>query len=50
MVHIMVPNVTMNAASITMTAGGDGQSFSMRDPYLGIYHSIALIGSFPPRN
>ena len=44
------PNVTMNAASVAVGNTGGGQSFSIRDPYLGIYHSIALTGVYPSRN
>lgn len=29
---------------------GGGQPFPIRNPYLGIYHSIALQGIFPSRN
>jgi microcystin-dependent protein len=45
-----VPNVTMNAASVTVANSGGSQAFSVRDPYLGIYHSIALMGIYPSRN
>ena len=38
----------LNGASIG-TAGG-GQSFNIRNPYLGINYCIALQGLFPPRN
>jgi microcystin-dependent protein len=44
------PNVTMNAASITTAAAGGGVPLQIRNPYLGIYHSIALTGIFPSRN
>lgn len=32
----------------TLNTGG-GQSFDIQNPYLGIYHCIALIGLFPSR-
>ena len=44
------PNVTMNAACVTTSNAGGGQAFGVRDPYLAIYHSIALVGIFPSRN
>jgi microcystin-dependent protein len=51
------PNVTMNASSITVnitdvTVGNTGgsQAFNIRNPYLGIYHIIALQGLFPSRS
>ncbi len=44
------PNVTMSADSVTVGNTGSGQEFSVRDPFLGIYHSIALVGLFPSRN
>ena len=36
----------------TITAGntGNGQSFNIENPFLGIYHVIALVGVFPSRN
>ncbi|MFT4559161.1 MAG: microcystin-dependent protein [Planctomycetaceae bacterium] len=33
-----------------MTSNGSGQSFSIQNPLLGIYFSIALQGVFPSRN
>jgi microcystin-dependent protein len=44
------PNITMNATSITTANVGGGQAVQIRNPYLGIYHSIALTGIFPSRN
>lgn len=44
------PNVAMNADSITIQPTGGGQAFDLRNPYLGIYHSIALQGLYPSRN
>lgn len=29
---------------------GSGQSFNQRDPYLGMYYQIALVGIFPSRS
>ncbi len=46
----VTPNVSMNADSITVGNTGSGQAFSIREPFLGIYHSIALLGVFPSRN
>ncbi len=46
----VTPNVTMAANAITVSPVGGGQSFSIRDPFLGIYHVIALRGIFPSRN
>ena len=42
--------VPMSSQSITVGNAGSNQAFSIRDPYLGIYHSIALAGIFPSRN
>ncbi len=42
------PNVTMNAAMISNTGGG--QSFPVVDPFLALTHCIALQGTFPSRN
>jgi len=48
------PNVAMAAGSVTasttVTSSGGGLSFSIRDPYLGVNHIIALEGIFPSRN
>jgi microcystin-dependent protein len=46
------PDVTMNAESATVTVGNTGgsQPFSIMQPYLGVYHSIALVGIYPSRN
>lgn len=44
------PNVTMNAATVSVSNSGSNQPVSVRDPSLGIYHSIALTGIFPSRN
>lgn len=41
-------NTQMNTAMIGSTGGG--QSFSIRDPSLGINHIIALEGIYPSRN
>lgn len=42
------PDASMNAGSIL--ANGGSQSFSIQNPYLGVYVSIALVGIFPSRN
>ncbi len=46
------PDVDMSASSVTVTvdSAGGSQAFDIRDPFLGIYHSIALTGTFPSRN
>jgi len=44
------PNVTMSPSSITMAPAGASQVIDIRDPYLGVYFSIALVGVFPSRN
>jgi microcystin-dependent protein len=44
------PEVDMQAGSVVIGNTGGSQSFSIRDPYLGIYHSIAITGIFPSRN
>ena len=45
------PNVTMNAASVTTGNNtGGGVPVQIRNPYLGIYHVIALQGLFPSRS
>ena len=41
---------TLDPASIQVANTGDGQSFNVRNPYLGINFCIALDGQFPPRN
>ncbi len=45
-----IVTVPMSAKSITVANTGGSQQFSIRDPFLGIYHSIALVGVFPSRN
>jgi microcystin-dependent protein len=44
------PDVTMDAAMVTIGNTGGSQAFSIMQPYLGLYHSIALVGIFPSRN
>lgn len=48
----VAPNVDMMSTSVLVEVGNTGgnQSFSIRDPYLGINHIIALVGIFPSRN
>ncbi len=47
---------TMSAAAadtqgiVTVQNNGGSQPFNIRNPFLGIYHSIALQGLFPSRN
>jgi len=43
------PDVNMHSGSIANSTGG-GTPVQIRNPYLGIYHSIALVGIFPSRN
>ena len=45
-----VANSHLNAGAITSGNTGGGQSFNNRNPFLGIYVSIALVGIFPSRN
>lgn len=47
-----VPDVDMAPGSVVTTAAstGGGQAFSIRNPYLGINHIIALVGIFPSRS
>lgn len=40
----------MTSGNVTVGNTGSGQSFNIRDPYLGIYVSIALVGVFPSRS
>lgn len=42
------PGDAMRAGSVGNTGGN--QAFNIRNPYLGIYYSIALQGIFPSRN
>ena len=52
------PNVTMNAAAITVAAtattttgnAGSGTSFSIRDPYIAMHWLIQISGLYPSRN
>ena len=46
------PDVTMSPSAITVTTAntGGGQALDIRDPFLGVHHSIALVGLFPSRN
>ncbi len=41
---------TLNAGAITSANTGGGQAFNNRNPFLGIYVSIALTGIFPSRS
>lgn len=36
--------------NVTVNPSGGSQQFDIRNPFLGIYHSIALQGIFPSRN
>jgi microcystin-dependent protein len=56
-----VPNVVLSPMSIDIVGGsasatttvdntGGGQSFSIRDPFIGMNWLIQLTGQFPPRN
>ena len=43
------PNAqTLNAGTISHSGGG--QPINTRNPYLGIYHCISMVGIFPSRN
>lgn len=43
-------NNTLNAGAITSGNTGNGQSYNNRNPFLGIYVCIALVGIYPSRN
>lgn len=40
----------MASGNVTIGNTGGGQSFNIRDPYLGIYTCIAMTGTFPSRS
>ena len=42
--------VNMQSDSVTVDNTGGGQSFSIRNPYLGVNFIIAVQGTFPSRN
>ncbi|WP_249937095.1 phage tail protein [Roseateles sp. DAIF2] len=44
------PDTNMSASAITVGSAGNGQPFSIRDPYLGLRYCIAIEGIFPSRN
>jgi microcystin-dependent protein len=44
------PDVDMLSGMVTIGNTGGGQPFSIMQPFLGIYHSIALEGVYPSRN
>lgn len=46
------PDVSMNAASVSVSVGsaGNSQSFNIMQPYLVVNYCIALQGLFPSRN
>lgn len=46
----MDPAAASTGGSITVGNTGNNQAFGIRSPYIGIYHSIALVGVFPSRN
>lgn len=41
---------TANGSMANGVTGGAGTSFGIQNPYLGVYHVIALVGIFPSRN
>ena len=41
---------TIGLAADSTTSVGGSQAFNIRNPFLGIYYSIALVGIFPSRN
>lgn len=43
-------NGSVALAPDTTSAVGGSQAFNIRNPYLGVYCSIALVGIFPSRN
>nr|WP_245228645.1 tail fiber protein [Pontixanthobacter sp. CEM42] len=42
--------VTFAPGTVTTNNTGGGQSFPLRDPYLGMYKCVALFGIYPSRN
>lgn len=40
----------MHAGTVQTNNTGGGKAFDIRNPYLGIYHCIALTGLYPSRN
>lgn len=40
----------VNLAVDSTTSTGNNTSFNIRNPYIGVYYSIALFGIFPSRN
>lgn len=46
----VAPNVNMSTTSIEVANTGGGQGFNIKNPFLGIYHVIALQGLFPSRS
>ncbi len=49
---VAAPEVTMQADSLSIVVGytGGGQAVENRQPFLGIYHCIALTGVYPSRD
>lgn len=47
---IPAPDKTMAPESIRVQNSGNNQAFDNRNPFLGIYVCIALVGIFPSRN
>ncbi|MHC4956275.1 MAG: phage tail protein, partial [Planctomycetota bacterium] len=43
-------NMAANSVQVTVNASGSGVAVQIRNPYLGIYHVIALQGVFPSRS
>lgn len=44
------PTAGANLGGVTQNSVGNGQSFNIRNPYLGIYVCIALQGIYPSRS
>jgi microcystin-dependent protein len=42
--------VSSAETNVTIGNAGNGQSFSIQNPFCGIYHVIALVGIFPSRS
>ncbi len=42
--------VTFAAGTVTTNNNGGSQSFNIRNPFLGMYKCIALVGVYPSRN
>lgn len=46
----VLQGVTASRGTMAVANNGGQQAFSIQNPYLGIYHEIAMVGIFPSRN